>query len=148
MSFLDTVKSGIKNHLDKKREEQERIRQIQLEVNTQRQLAFEEEYKKNLQQVLIAKAKRDAASKSGLQKLRAENRLRNLKSQGESKGTFFDKLREHTQKNLAGREERLKRTNEMRESARKIREEQLLNRQKERQQRMNKNQQRTPFSRW
>ena len=52
---------------------------------------------------------------------------KNLKSQQGSPapGSFFDKLREHTQKNLARRDENLKRTAEIRGVVKEIKEEKM-----------------------
>lgn len=147
MSFFDSVKNGIKDHFDKKKEEQERLKQIRFEANAQRRLAFEDAYRENLKKVMIANAKKDAAKKSGLQKMRAENRLRNLQKNESAPGTFFDKLREHTQRNMVRNEERKKANQERLEQAKRMREERLAEQQRLRQERMFKNSNRA-FSKW
>ena len=127
MGVFDSVKKAFQNHLDKKKEEQEMMDRIRKEAQMQKRQIFEEEMRKNSSVVAIAQAKKDAAKKSGLQKLRAENRLRNLNRQQGSPapGSFFDRLREHTQKNLARRDENLKRTAEMKEVVKKIKEDKI-----------------------
>ena len=54
--------------------------------------------------------------------MRAMNRARNLTQSGSDPGSVFSKFSSYTQKNLAKREENLKRTEEMREEGKKIRE--------------------------
>ncbi len=126
MNFFESIKGklgqGIKNHFDKKKEQQEFMERLNFEAEVQRKQIFEEEFKKNALEVAKAKAKKDAASLSGLQKLRAENRYRNLNKQQDT-GTFFEKMRDYTQKNLARREDNLKRTEMMREKAEQIKQE-------------------------
>ncbi len=126
MSFFDGLKQGIKNHFDKKKEEQEMINRLKREAEAHRAILFEQEYRTASKQVALAQAKKDAAKKSGLQKLRAENRLRNLKSgDGPKEGSFFGRLADYTQKNLAKREENLKKTEALRDTAKKEREKKL-----------------------
>jgi hypothetical protein len=124
MGILDSIKSGIKGHFDKRQEEREMMEKLQFEADLQRRQTFEEEFRKNALEVAKAKAKQDAARLSGIQKLRAENRLRRLTQIDANKPMgFFEKMRTYTQKNMARREANLKRTAEMRETARKMREE-------------------------
>jgi len=129
MSIWDTIKSGFKKHFDKKKEEQEMMDRLRLEARMQQQQIFEEEFRKNAFEVSKAKAKKQAANLSGLQKLRAMNRARNLSDTGQNPGSFLSRLGEYTQKNLAKREENIKRTAELREAAKKMREEKLAERQ-------------------
>ncbi len=136
MGILDTIKSGIQDHFDKKKEEREMMERLQREARASQILLFEEQFKKNALEVAKAKAHQDAAKLSGLQKLRATNRASRLTETGGNPGSWFSKLSEHTQKNLAQREENLKRTKEMRETAKKMREDSMAKRIKERQERM------------
>jgi len=122
MSFLETIKSGIKNHFDKQREDRELIEKVRFEAQTERLKIFEEEMRKNSFEVAKAQAKRDAAKLSGLQKLRATNRLRNLNQGEKAPGSFLGKLSEYTQRNIAKREENLKKTAEMRKVAEELRQ--------------------------
>lgn len=145
MSIFESIKSGISGHFEKKKKEREMMEQLQLEAEQQRRLIFQEEFKKNALEVARAKAKKDAAKLSGLQKLRAVNRARRLTETGKEPGSMFSKLSEYTQKNLAKREENLKRTEEMREMAKKIREEKLAEQRKLREERMSRNLTRKPF---
>ncbi len=117
MGFFDSITKGIQNHFNKRREEQEMMDQLQKEVEIKRIQAFKEEYKKNALQVAISKAKEDAAQKSGLQQMRALNRARRLQEGGQQPGSFFERLSEYTQKNIAKREENLKHTEAMRQNS-------------------------------
>ena len=114
MSFLDGIKKELAERARKKKEDQETLHQLRLQAEAERQRVFAEQFKKDSFEVAIAKAKKEAAEKSGLQKLRATNRLRNLQKQEGQPGNAFERLREYTQRNLAKREENLERTAEMR----------------------------------
>lgn len=141
--FANNLRQRIQERQQKKREEQEFVRKLQIEAEAQRRMAFEEEYKKNVKFVAIAKAKQDAARLSGLQKLRALERTKRLEEGHNAPGSFFDKLSEYTQKNLARREENLKRTQEMRDAAKQMKEQRLIEQQRARMERTN--QFRKPF---
>ncbi len=136
MSFIgritDSIQERFRESSAKKKEEQEFVRRLQLQANVEKQRVFREEYLKNAKEVAIAQAKKEAAEKSGLQKLRAENRTRRLQDT-ESDDTLFGKLRDYTRKNMARREANLKRTEEMRAIAKNMREEKLQNQQRLRQ---------------
>lgn len=127
MGFFAKAVEGIKERLsdnsEKKKEEKEFISRMQLEAEVRRREVFEEEYRKNALIVAQAKAKKDAAELSGIQKLRAMNRVRRLESPDAQNPGMFSKLRAYTQENMARREANLKRTKELQEAARKMREE-------------------------
>ncbi len=128
MGFFDTIKGSIKNQIDRRKEEREHMQRMQLEVDVQRRQIFEERFKKDALEVAKAQAYKDAAEKSGLQKLRAASRARNLTQNNNiPPGSFFEKLRDYTQKNIARREDNLKRTEMMRENAEKIKNERVVN---------------------
>ena len=122
MDFFGSIKSGLKNHFDKRKEQQEYMERLQFEANIEKKRVFEEEFKKHATDIAIGKAKEDAARLSGMQKLRATNRLRNLSNADQNPGSFFEKLGEYTKKNMARREENLKRTEMMRQEAEKIKQ--------------------------
>lgn len=128
MGFLDGIKEGIRNHFDKKKEDREMIEKMQREVDFQKQEIFQEQFKKDALEVARSRAKKDSAEMSGLRKLRATNRARNLNSNTNAPGSFFNRLAELTQKNKARTEDNLKRTREMRETAQKMREENMKKR--------------------
>lgn len=111
MSFLDAIKETFNNRSAKRKEEKDLIDRITLEAEVERKRVLEEEMRKNMLQLAIGKAKKDAASLSGLQKHRAENRLRNLQNP-QIKTGIFSKLAEYTQRNIARREENLRKTEE------------------------------------
>jgi hypothetical protein len=122
MGIFDSIKESLANHFDKQKEDKEMMERLRKEADMQRRLAFEEQYKINAKEVAIAKAKRDAARLSGLQKLRAENRARQLESSsGESAG-MFQKFQEYTQKNIARREQNLSMTQKMQTDIKNIKE--------------------------
>ena len=139
MSIFDSLKQGFKNNWEKRKEEREMYERVKLEAEWERRKIFEEEYRKNAREVAIAKARKEAAELSGLQKLRATNRLRHLQDPSNTNpGSFFSKLSEYTQKNLAKTEERLKRTSEIREQAEKMKKERMDQIQMQREGRLNK----------
>lgn len=133
MGFLDSLTNGIKESFQKRKLERENLQKLQEEANTQRLLIFNEEFRKDSLEVVRRKAKQDAAKLSGLQKLRAVNRARRLTDPSSS---FFGKMSQFTQKNIAKREENIKRTEEMRMEAKKMREDKLAEQQRSRQERM------------
>lgn len=121
-----SFKKSVRNHFDKKKLEREEMDKMQREVDFQERQAFRTEFRKNALQIAIGRAKKDAAKASGMQKLRAQNRLRNLKkSDASNPGNFLSNFQNYTQKNLAKREENMKQTEIMREEGRKIRENRL-----------------------
>lgn len=124
MSILDSIKEGVRGHFDRKKEDKEAMDKLRKEADMQQRLLFEQEFRKNALEVAKAKAKKDAAQASGLQKLRAINRARRLSQQTPDQQPmgFLSKLSEHTRRNLANREANLKRTEEMRKAAKEIRE--------------------------
>lgn len=146
-NIFDSIQNRIQEGQQRKKEEKEFLRRHQLEIETQRRDVFEEEFKKNARLVAIAQAKKDAAQKSGLQKLRAVNRARNLEHQSGEPGSFFDKMSQYTQRNLAKREENLKKTAEARNMAKKMREEKLAEQKKLRGERLTRHSEIKPFVR-
>ena len=116
MSLLGDIKESFSNRSQKKKEEQELIDRIRLETEVQRKQVLEEELRKNMRELAIGKAKKDAAELSGLKKHRAENRLRNLQNPQTQMG-IFGKLSKYTQRNIARREENLRRTEEMKKNS-------------------------------
>lgn len=125
MGIIDTIKSGLQGHFDKNREQKELEERLRFEANVHKMQIFEEEFRKNSLEVARAQAKKEAAEKSGLQKLRAVNRSAILQRGNVAPGSFFEKMRDLTQKNKANREENLKRTEAMRGTAKKMREDRL-----------------------
>jgi len=135
MSIFDNIKAGVQNHFKKQKEEREWMENLRREAEAQRRLTFEEEFKKNALEVAKAKAKKDAANLSGLRKLRAMNRARRLTEHGQGEN-LLSKFSAYTQKNLAQRDENIKRTAELREAGKSMQKEKLATNIKEREQRM------------
>ncbi len=128
MSLFGSIKESIKGHFEQRKENQVRMDKLRREANSEYSKIFQEEFKLNSREVVKAKAKKDAAEKSGLQKLRATNRSRNLSGQGIDPGTFFGKFSDYTKGNIARREENLKKTEELRKVAKEDREKQMKER--------------------
>lgn len=116
MGLFGTISESIQGHFDRKKEERIRFELLQREAQDHRLITFEEAFKKDSRIVAETLAKRDAAKLSGLQKLRAANRSRNLQTNEQTPGTFFEKLANYTQKNIAEREKNLAKTEEMRKN--------------------------------
>ncbi len=119
MGIWENLTSGVKNHFEKKKEERKWMEGLQREASAQQKILFEEQFKKNALEVGRRKAKKDAEKLSGLQKLRAINRASRLTESGQNEN-LFSKLSQFTQKNIARREENLKRTEMIRKEADKI----------------------------
>ena len=120
-NFLGNLKEKFRQSQERKEEEKRELDRMQREVDFERKRVFQEEYLKNAKAVAIGQAKKEAASKSGIQKLRAENRLRRLQDPDSSNpSNFFANFSAYTQKNIAKREENLKRTKAIREEAEKM----------------------------
>lgn len=125
-NVFGSLKDKVQTHFDKKQIEKEEMAKMQREADFHRQQTFKEEFRKNSLEIAIGRAKKDAAKASGMQKLRAENRLRNLnKKNPSSPGGFLEKFQSYTQSNMARREENIKKTEMLREEGRKIRENRL-----------------------
>ena len=133
MGIFSGLMSGFKGHFDKQKEQREAMDKLRLEAEMQRTEIFEQEFKKNALEVACAKAKKDAARLSGLQKLRAQNRARRLTEPG-SEQTMQGKFSAYLQQNLARKEENLSRTEELRKTAKKMREDKLVEMQQKRKQ--------------
>ena len=125
-NLLENLKERTQQHFDKKKAEKEEMEMLQREVDFKKKQIFQDEFRKNALEVARAQAKKEAAKASGLQKLRATNRLRRLnETNAENPGNYLSKFAEYTQKNLAKREENMKRTEAMRSEGKKIKEESM-----------------------
>ena len=120
MGFFDSITNGIKGHFDKQAENRKMMEDLQREIDLEKKRIFAEEYRANALEVAKAKAKKEAAQKSGLQKLRSLNRAKRMSENNIVPGSFFDKLSEYTKKNIARREENIKRTQLMRQAAEEL----------------------------
>ncbi len=127
-SLFDGVKARMQESAQRKKEDREFQRKIELQAQTEAQLIYRKEYIENARIVAIARAKEDAGKKSGLQKLRALDRVKRLQEGPGDEGSFFSKMRNYTQKNMAKRDENLKRTEFMRTEAEKMKKEGLTRR--------------------
>ena len=112
MGIFESIKNSVDNYFEKRKEEKAVFNRMKLEAEAAANIQFEIDFKKNYKEVLIAKAKKDAARLSGVQKMRAENRLRNLQSNDRPPSGFLARMSEYTQRNKAKTEERLKQTEE------------------------------------
>ncbi|KKN59060.1 hypothetical protein LCGC14_0546150 [marine sediment metagenome] len=121
-NLLGNLKEKFQESQERKRLEKEEMNRMQREVDFRERQVFQEEFKKNALKIAIGRAKKDAAKKSGMQKLVALNRVKRLQEPGANNpSNFFNKFSTYTQKNLARTEENKKRTAGMREEAEKMR---------------------------
>lgn len=127
MGFFDAARKKIRDHFESNKENRERMEELRRETDRQRQQIFETQFKKNALEVAKAQAYKDAAQKSGIQKLRAETRIRRLNesSSEPQPGTWREKLRDFTAQNIVRRQENLKRTEEIREKAEQLKQERV-----------------------
>ncbi len=114
MKFLDKLKQEWEVRAEKRKADQAIIDRFKLDAEIAGKAAFQEEYRKHIKNIAIGKAKKDAARKSGIMKQRAQQRVRNLQDPRSESKDFFSKFAEYTQRNIARREENLKRTAETR----------------------------------
>lgn len=114
MKFLEKLKQEWDAKREKRRADQAVIDRYKLEADIEAKKAFQEEYRKHIKTIAIGKAKKDAARKSGIMKQRAQQRVRNLQDPRSESKDLFSRLGEYTQRNIARREENLKRTAETR----------------------------------
>lgn len=134
MSFLDNIGEAIKNQVERRRQERERIDSMRREMEAQRFLEREQQSKMTAADIAQNRILRDTSEKQGIQRLRAINRASINPDLNE--GSFYNKLSDYTRKNIARREENIRKTQRLRDEARKMREQQLKERQMERDQRM------------
>ena len=116
MGFWDNLKEEWAERARIKKEEDEIVRRLKIEAEVEKKRVFEEEFKKNIFKIVTGKAKKEAAEKSGLQKLRAMNRVRNLEKLEKNPSGFLGKLSEYTHRNMAKREENLKKRDELKKA--------------------------------
>lgn len=120
-NLFGNLKEKFAESQERKRLEKEEMAKMQREVDFERKRVFQEEFKKNALELAISQAKKDAAEKSGIQKLRATNRLRRLQEpDATNPSNFFSNFSAYTQRNFAKREENIKRTQAIREEAKKM----------------------------
>jgi len=144
MSFFGKLSDSISGHFDKQRKQKEKFQEMQNEADMEAQIVFNQEFKAGALEVAKAKAHRDASKLSGVQKLRAMNRSRRLTEPG-NKGNIMGRFSAFTQTNIQKREENMKRTLEIQNEAKKMREEGLAKQQQERQDKILTNQNRNGF---
>lgn len=139
MSIFQALANTFKDHFNKKKEEAEMMDRLRKEAEMERIKVFEEEFKKNAIKVAKAQAIKDAYNKSGIQKLRALNRVTNLDNpSANNPNSIFQKLSEYTQKNLARRDENLRKTEILRGEALRMKNQDMEKRRQDRFTRMNK----------
>lgn len=136
MEIWDSLKESLQRNSERKEREKQIINDARLEVEIEKQKIFQEAFKKNALEVAKGQAYKEAAEKSGLQKLRAVNRSRRLNENNITPGSIFERLSEYTKKNLANRQENLDRTKAMRNTALEMKETRDTQRLKERQDRV------------
>lgn len=137
-SVVEQIQEKFQESAERKRQEKEMMHRLRKEAEAQRILAFEDAFRENAKRVAISQAKKDAARLSGIQKLRASERVRRLQDIDRDNPNVFQKLSIFTQKNLARRESNLKRTEERRKLAEGMKRERLEKLQKERENRISR----------
>lgn len=120
--FSDSVNSKVQGYFDKRKEDREEEEKLRTEQRRLEKLEFEKAFKDSARKAARIKAQRDAASKTGLGRLRALNRADNLKG---DKPPMLSKLSEYMQKNLAKREENLRKSKMLQDEADKMKQERL-----------------------
>lgn len=125
MGIFDSIKNSVQEHFDKKKQDREFEDRMRLETAIQKKQIYEEDYRKHVLEIAKAQAHKEAAEKSGMAKLRANSRLRNLNEDTIAPGSFFEKLSDLTKKNKARTEANLKRTAAMREMGKQIQQDRL-----------------------
>lgn len=128
MGLWENIQKGFGSYFDKQAAQREHIEELDREIEIKKRQLFDEQYKKDALTVATASALKDSAQLSGLKKLRASNRARNLKNNKMVPGSPYSKLAEFTQKNIAKRDANLERTKLMRADAAKMKEERLQQR--------------------
>ncbi len=136
----DNIQEKFRENSERKRLDKLQMDGLRKEAKFHHQVAFEEAYRENSRLVAIARAKKEAAKSSGYQKLKATERLNRLKqSDANEPMNLFAKIRDHTQKNLARRDENLKRTEERMKIAAEMRQKKLADQQSLRASRLDNN---------
>lgn len=120
MGIFDSVKATFQEHFDNKKKDREFEHRMRLEAEVTRRQVFEQDYKQQVLEIAKRQAHEEAAKKSGMNKLRAQSREISLDQNNIQPGSFFDKLRDYTQRNKARMEANLKRTAKMRELGKSI----------------------------
>ncbi len=125
MGMFDSIREKIRESFEQKKKDRLRMEELRKEAELERRKIFEQQFKIDAIEVAKSKSKEDAAKLSGLQKLRAGTRLRRLNdsSNAPPPGSFFEKMRDYTSKNIARREENLVRTKNARDDAEKMKAE-------------------------
>lgn len=124
MGILGSLKSSLQSSFDRKREEREYEERIRKESEIQRMQEVGLQNRQREREMAIAQAKMDINRKFGIERLRAINRVNTL-TDPNSSVSGFSKLSEYTQKNKARAAMNIQKTQEMREAAKRLREERL-----------------------
>lgn len=137
---LDNIQQKFRESSERKRQDKEMMDRLRKEATMHHQVEFEKSFRENARNVAIARAKKEAAKASGYQKLKAQERLSRLKqSDANEPMNVFAKLRDHTQRNMARRDENMQRTEDRMKVAKEIRDKKLVDQQNLRSGRVNRN---------
>lgn len=110
--------------------EKKHLATMRLEAGEIEREEFAKQFKANAAIVARKNAFERAQKESGIKRLQAMSRAESMSEDREP--NVFDKLRAHTQKNLASRERNLERTAKLQAEAKKMREERSLNQRQQR----------------
>jgi len=118
-NLVEGIKSKSKEIYDKKAEEKLEEERLRKEMRTVEKIEFEKAFKESALKAARIKAQRDAANKTGLAKLRAMGRAKDLENP--NRRGNLSKLSEYMAKNIARREQNLEKTKMLKEEAEKQR---------------------------
>lgn len=136
MSLFSSIGQSIKGHFNRNAEERKIMEDVSKDAERHRLLNFREQLRLDSRKVAEAQAKKLAAEKSGLMKLRATSRARHLSQGGPEPGTRMEKLSNRLNENKAKTEANLKRTTELRKVAKEEQEKKMKERDELREKRM------------
>lgn len=117
-SITGDIRQRLQERADAKAEEKRALARMRLEAKEVERAEFEKQFKVNAALVAQRNAFERAQKESGINKLRALNQSMHMGEQKEH--SVFDRLKEHTQRNLAKRQENLARTRALRSEAEKM----------------------------
>ncbi len=125
MSFFDKLKEEFSEKSRRRKQDQEVIDKLKLEAEVERKIVFEKKMRVKLIKDAKDRALRDVEKKTGLQRFKAQNRVRNIEKLESNPGGRFSKLSEYTQRNLAKTQERREKNDQLQKALREEREKKI-----------------------
>lgn len=121
---VEDIRKKFKERAEVKDAEKRHLASMRLEADEIERREFATHFRANAAVVARSKAFERANKESGIKRLQALSRAQNLSGEQQQPG-FLNKLKEHTQRNLANTEARLAKTGKLRAEANKMRTEKL-----------------------